>query len=89
MNEQLVLRGCDQGIPPHDVIPPPCDGREDTDCALWLAMQLVHIDSEARKRSRWVESVFFLFEGGVLIPVPPTLINRSISIYSKVGIFFT
>ena len=54
VNEQLVLRGCDQGIPPHDAMPPHCDGRDDTNCVLWLAMQLVHIDSAARRKSRWV-----------------------------------
>lgn len=51
-NEKRIVKGCEEGLSPGGTTPSPPLGREDTDCALWLAMQLVHIDSEARRKSR-------------------------------------
>ena len=48
-----MVRGCEEGLSTRDVSPPPPLGRKDTDCVLWLAMQLVHIDSQTRRRSRY------------------------------------
>ena len=51
-SEGRMVRGCEEGLSIRDDSPPPPLGREDTDCVLWLAMQLVHIDSQTRRRSR-------------------------------------
>lgn len=45
-SEELVVKGAPLGESPPGL------GRGDTDGVLWLTMQLVHIDSSARKRSR-------------------------------------
>lgn len=54
-SEQLVITGCDQGLTSHQAPPLPSLGRGNTDPVLWLAMQLVHIDSDVRQRSRLVQ----------------------------------
>lgn len=51
-NEKRIVKGCEEGLSPEGATPSSPLGREDTNCALWLAMQLVHIDSEARRKSR-------------------------------------
>ena len=54
--EQRVITSCDHGAIPGVHIDRPespqqlC--RQDTDCRLWLAMEIVQIESELRKRSR-------------------------------------
>jgi len=58
-NEKRIVKGCEEGLSPGGTTPSPPLGREDTDCALWLAMQLVHIDSEARRKSRYIETALF------------------------------
>ena len=56
--EQRVIASCDHGATPGVHIDRPespqqlC--RQDTDCGLWLAMEIVQIESTLRKRSRQV-----------------------------------
>ena len=58
--EQRVIASCDHGALPGVSIDRPetpqqlC--RHDTDCRLWLAMELVQIESNIRKRSRCVHA---------------------------------
>eukprot|EP00731_Ephydatia_muelleri_P031857 Em0023g364a len=50
--DRLVLTSCDEGLQAALSQQHPPLGREDTNALLWLAMQLVYIESEARRRSR-------------------------------------
>ena len=56
--EQRVIASCDHGALPGVSIDRPetpqqlC--RDDTDCRMWLAMELVQIESDIRKKSRCV-----------------------------------
>lgn len=50
--DRLVLTSCDVGLQAALSQQHPPLGREDTNALLWLAMQLVYIESEARRRSR-------------------------------------
>ena len=56
--EQRVIASCDHGATPGVHIDRPespqqlC--RQDTDCGLWLAMEIVQIESTLRKRNRQV-----------------------------------
>ncbi|XP_064405134.1 uncharacterized protein LOC135350312 isoform X2 [Halichondria panicea] len=49
--EKMILSGCGQELPLQH-FRPPCDGRGNTDPVRWLKMQLVHIDSEVRQKSK-------------------------------------
>ena len=50
--ELHVIRACDVGVANSKGGAGLRYGRQDTDPVVWLAMQLVQIDSEARQRTR-------------------------------------
>ncbi len=53
--EQQLIEGCVKGVvrlkPPTLILK--CNGRQDTDPVMWLAMELVQIDSNIRQRTRY------------------------------------
>lgn len=79
-SEGRMVRGCEEGLSIRDGSPPPPLGREDTDCVLWLAMQLVHIDSQTRRRSRLGPHILTLFPCTSSTKHPPFPRNRMLGV---------
>ena len=56
LSEEQLIKGCVEGVVKHNPVTQ-CNGRQDTDPIMWLAMELVQIDSDIRTRTRLGEGL--------------------------------